>query len=235
MGRHRSRPRELRQRGHRRPGPAQVRRLSHLSPRRGRRRSPHGDQRRDPLRRVDPVDARNTLRCTRRSGGTLRASRTFRQCSARTIRSSASAAALATSSSTASSAISPRRSSMPSRCSGGHRATSRRCSPSRSCCERFTLERVNAAAAIFDPKRLDDLNGIHIRRMTTDELVEALEYHLPGTSKETRRLADPDAPRADGDPCRRDAPLRTAARRGHARSQTSSSRRRRSIRRPRSR
>ena len=58
-------------------------------------------------------------------------------------------------------------------------------------CERFTLERVNAAAAIFDPKRLDDLNGIHIRRMSTDELVEGLEFHLPGTSKETRRQLIP--------------------------------------------
>jgi len=57
--------------------------------------------------------------------------------------------------------------------------------------ERFTLDRVNAAAAIFDPKRLDDLNGVHIRRMTTDELVEALEFPLPGTSKETRRLLIP--------------------------------------------
>ena len=57
--------------------------------------------------------------------------------------------------------------------------------------ERFTLERVNAAAAVFDPKRLDDLNGIHIRRLTTDELVEALEFHLPGTSKETRRSLVP--------------------------------------------
>ena len=55
----------------------------------------------------------------------------------------------------------------------------------------FTLERVNAAAAVFDPKRLDDLNGIHIRRMSTDDLVEALEYHLLGTSKETRRLLIP--------------------------------------------
>jgi glutamyl-tRNA synthetase len=58
-------------------------------------------------------------------------------------------------------------------------------------CARFTLERVNPAAAIFDPKRLDDLNGIHIRRMTTDELVEALEFPLPGTSKETRRMLIP--------------------------------------------
>ncbi len=58
-------------------------------------------------------------------------------------------------------------------------------------CERFTLDRVNSAAAIFDPKRLDDLNGIHIRRMSTDELVEGLEFHLPGTSKETRRQLIP--------------------------------------------
>ncbi|MFZ0127975.1 MAG: glutamate--tRNA ligase [Candidatus Dormiibacterota bacterium] len=57
--------------------------------------------------------------------------------------------------------------------------------------ERFTLDRVNAAPAIFDPKRLDDLNGIHIRRMSVDELIEALEYHLPGTSKETRRALVP--------------------------------------------
>ena len=58
-------------------------------------------------------------------------------------------------------------------------------------CQRFTLERVNAASAIFDPKRLDDLNGIHIRRMSTDDLVEALEFPLPGTSKETRRQLIP--------------------------------------------
>jgi glutamyl-tRNA synthetase len=58
-------------------------------------------------------------------------------------------------------------------------------------CERFTLERVNAAPAIFDPKRLDDLNGIHIRRMDTDDLVEALEFHLQGTSKDTRRTLVP--------------------------------------------
>jgi glutamyl-tRNA synthetase len=58
-------------------------------------------------------------------------------------------------------------------------------------CERFTLERVNAAPAIFDPKRLDDLNGIHIRLMDTDALVEALEFPLTGTSKEVRRSLVP--------------------------------------------
>jgi glutamyl/glutaminyl-tRNA synthetase len=53
--------------------------------------------------------------------------------------------------------------------------------------ERFSLARVNAAAAIFDQKRLDSLNGQHIRRLSVEELVELLEFWLPGTSKETRR------------------------------------------------
>jgi glutamyl-tRNA synthetase len=57
--------------------------------------------------------------------------------------------------------------------------------------ERFTLERVNPAPAIFDPKRLDDLNGVHIRQMDTEALVEALEFPLIGTSKETRRALIP--------------------------------------------
>ena len=55
----------------------------------------------------------------------------------------------------------------------------------------FTLERVHPAPAVFDPKRLDDLNGIHIRRLPVEELVDALEFHLPGTSKETRRRLVP--------------------------------------------
>jgi glutamyl-tRNA synthetase len=58
-------------------------------------------------------------------------------------------------------------------------------------CERFSLDRVNAAPAIFDPKRLDDLNGVHIRRMEVEALVEALEFPLIGTSKETRRSLIP--------------------------------------------
>ena len=55
----------------------------------------------------------------------------------------------------------------------------------------FTLERVHPAPAVFDQKRLDDLNGVHIRRLETEELVEALEFHLSGTSKETRRMLVP--------------------------------------------
>jgi len=58
-------------------------------------------------------------------------------------------------------------------------------------CELFTLERVHPSPAVFDQKRLDDLNGVHIRRLDTDELIEALEFHLPGTSKETRRTLVP--------------------------------------------
>src|SRR5438105_9582763 len=54
-------------------------------------------------------------------------------------------------------------------------------------CKLFTLERIHPAPAVFDNRRLDDLNGVHIRRLSVEELVEALEFPLQGTSKETRR------------------------------------------------
>ncbi|HSP65216.1 MAG TPA: glutamate--tRNA ligase, partial [Candidatus Deferrimicrobium sp.] len=57
--------------------------------------------------------------------------------------------------------------------------------------ERFTLERVNVSAAVFESTRLDSLNGQHIRRLPVEELVELLEFWLPGTSKETRRRLVP--------------------------------------------
>jgi glutamyl-tRNA synthetase len=57
--------------------------------------------------------------------------------------------------------------------------------------ERFSLDRVNDAPAVFDQKRLDSLNGQHIRRLPAEELVEQLEFWLPGTSKETRRRLVP--------------------------------------------
>ncbi|MDQ2960694.1 MAG: glutamate--tRNA ligase, partial [Candidatus Dormibacteraeota bacterium] len=57
--------------------------------------------------------------------------------------------------------------------------------------ERFSLDRVNDSAAVFDAKRLDSLNGQHIRRLAPEELVELLEYWLPGTSKQTRRQLAP--------------------------------------------
>jgi glutamyl-tRNA synthetase len=55
----------------------------------------------------------------------------------------------------------------------------------------FTLDRIHPSPATFDPKRLDDLNGINIRRMSVEELVEALEHFLPGTSKDMRRQLAP--------------------------------------------
>jgi glutamyl-tRNA synthetase len=51
---------------------------------------------------------------------------------------------------------------------------------------KFTLDRVHNSPAIFDPKRLDDFNGRHIRALPDEELIELLEYNLPGTSKVTR-------------------------------------------------
>lgn len=55
----------------------------------------------------------------------------------------------------------------------------------------FSLERVHESAAVLDPKRLASLNGEHIRLMSVEELVEQLEFWLPGTSKETRRRLVP--------------------------------------------
>ena len=57
--------------------------------------------------------------------------------------------------------------------------------------ERFSLERVHDSPAVFDGKRLDSLNGQHIRRLALEELVEQLEFWLPGTSKDTRRQLVP--------------------------------------------
>ena len=51
---------------------------------------------------------------------------------------------------------------------------------------KFSLDRVHGSPAVFDPKRLDDLNGRHIRAVSDEDLIELLEFHLPGTSKVTR-------------------------------------------------
>ncbi|MGO8686467.1 MAG: glutamate--tRNA ligase [Candidatus Dormibacteria bacterium] len=55
----------------------------------------------------------------------------------------------------------------------------------------FSLGRVQSSPAVFDARRLDSLNGLHIRRMEPEALVTALEYHLPGTSLEERRKLVP--------------------------------------------
>jgi glutamyl-tRNA synthetase len=57
--------------------------------------------------------------------------------------------------------------------------------------ERFSIERVNPAPAIFDPKRLDALQGLHVRRLLPDELADMLEPWLPGTTAEQRRALTP--------------------------------------------
>ena len=45
--------------------------------------------------------------------------------------------------------------------------------------ERFSLERVSPAGAVFDAKRLDDLQGRHVRRLAAAELAAVLEPWLP--------------------------------------------------------
>jgi glutamyl-tRNA synthetase len=57
--------------------------------------------------------------------------------------------------------------------------------------ERFSIERVNPAPAVFDPKRLDALQGLHVRRLGADELARLLEPWLSGTSAEQRHALVP--------------------------------------------
>ena len=52
--------------------------------------------------------------------------------------------------------------------------------------ERFSLERVQSSPAVYDPKRLDALNGQHIRLLTPDELADALEPWLPDLDRDRR-------------------------------------------------
>ncbi len=57
--------------------------------------------------------------------------------------------------------------------------------------ERFSIERVNPAPAVFDPQRLDALQGLHVRRLAPEELAALLEPWLPGTTPEQRRALVP--------------------------------------------
>jgi glutamyl-tRNA synthetase len=57
--------------------------------------------------------------------------------------------------------------------------------------ERFDIARVNPAPAVFDPKRLDALQGLHVRRLPPDELAGMLEPWLPGTTAEQRHALVP--------------------------------------------
>ncbi|HET9050337.1 MAG TPA: glutamate--tRNA ligase [Candidatus Dormibacteraeota bacterium] len=49
---------------------------------------------------------------------------------------------------------------------------------------RFSLDRVQASPAVYDAKRLDALNGQHIRRLTPEALAGALGPWLPGVDRE---------------------------------------------------
>ena len=51
---------------------------------------------------------------------------------------------------------------------------------------RFSLDRVHPAPAVLDGRRLDALNGLHIRRLAPAELAEELEPWLPQTTGEQR-------------------------------------------------
>lgn len=57
--------------------------------------------------------------------------------------------------------------------------------------QRFSIERVNPAPAVFDPKRLDALQGLHVRRLAPEELAALLEPWLPGSTAEQRRALVP--------------------------------------------
>ena len=50
--------------------------------------------------------------------------------------------------------------------------------------ERFSLDRVQSSPAVYDPKRLDALNGQHIRRLPDDALAQALAPWLPEVPRE---------------------------------------------------
>jgi glutamyl-tRNA synthetase len=52
--------------------------------------------------------------------------------------------------------------------------------------ERFSLDRVHPAPAVFDAKRLDALNGLHIRRLPPERLAAELEPWIPGATDEQR-------------------------------------------------
>jgi glutamyl-tRNA synthetase len=54
--------------------------------------------------------------------------------------------------------------------------------------ERFGIDRVHPSPAVFDERRLDALNGLHIRRLSPAELAAALEPWLPEAT-EAQRLA----------------------------------------------
>lgn len=49
--------------------------------------------------------------------------------------------------------------------------------------EKFSLDRIQKSPAVFDPERLDWMNGIHIREMGLDDLYEACADYWPTDAK----------------------------------------------------
>jgi len=56
--------------------------------------------------------------------------------------------------------------------------------------ERFSLERVNSSPGVFDPEKLEWLNGEHLRALPPDEFAEKLLQYLQGAGR--RIAAQPD-------------------------------------------
>ena len=60
--------------------------------------------------------------------------------------------------------------------------------------ERFTLERVNSSPGVFDPEKLEWLNGEHLRALPAAEFAAALQRYLEGAgsalAKQPERVAE---------------------------------------------
>jgi glutamyl-tRNA synthetase len=60
--------------------------------------------------------------------------------------------------------------------------------------ERFTLERVNSSPGVFDPEKLEWLNGEHLRALPAPEFAAALQRYLEGAgsplAKQPERVAE---------------------------------------------
>ena len=55
----------------------------------------------------------------------------------------------------------------------------------------FDLEKIQVSPAVFDPAKLDFLNGQHIRALPPEEFAQRLKPWLPDLSDELRRAAAP--------------------------------------------
>ena len=196
-------PDRLRQRRDRRPGPDQGRRVPHLSPRQRGRRPRHGDHPRDPGRGVDPLDPQAPLSlCGARLGAaTLRP----RPGGARRGRPEAQQAPGRPQHPRVprGSATSPARWSTPWRCSGWSSGTEEEVFDLAELAERFSLDRVNPAPAVFDaPASRRPRAGCTSGGWRRRSWPRQLEPWLPGDHRGAARGAGA-APPGEDDPARR--------------------------------